>query len=86
MKGDIKKVDKVRVVFIILAVIWMIMVFKFSSEAKTTSENTSSSVTKRIVKVIYGENNNFEENVKKLDPIIRKLAHYTLYLIRRNIN
>lgn len=43
--------------------------------------------TKLIVKIIYGENiENFDEKVEKLDPVIRKLAHYSIYLFRWNFN
>ncbi len=78
---------KLRIIFIILTAIWMTAVFYFSNEPKTKTESTSSSVTRIIAKVIYGENiENFEEKVKTLDPFIRKLAHYTLYLMRRNFN
>lgn len=39
--------------------------------------------TKFIVKIIYGENiEDFDEKVEKLDPVIRKLAHYSIYLVR----
>ena len=39
--------------------------------------------TKLIDKIIYGENiENFDEKVEKLDPVIRKLAHYSIYLVR----
>lgn len=78
---------KIRIIFIILTAVWMAVVFYFSNEPKTKTENTSSSVTEMIVKVIYGENlEDFEKKVKEIDPIIRKVAHYTLYLIRRNFN
>lgn len=77
----------IRIIFIILTAVWMAVVFYFSNEPKTKTENTSSSVTEIIIKIIYGENvEDFEEKVKEIDPIIRKLAHYTLYLIRRNFN
>lgn len=77
---------KIRIIFMILTVIWMVTVFKFSSEPSVESENTSSSVTRTIVKVIYGEDSeDFEKKVKEIDPIIRKLAHYTLYIARRNL-
>lgn len=76
--------NKIRILFIIFTAAWMAVVFYFSNEPKTKTEDTSSSVTEIIVRVIYGEE--FEEKIKEIDPIIRKLAHYTLYLIRRNFN
>lgn len=63
----------------LFTIIWMGLVFYFSHEQKAQTENTSSSVTRLIVNIIYG--NEIEENIERLDPIIRKLAHYTLYFI-----
>lgn len=72
-----------RIILIILIIIWMAIIFKFSHQPGGKSQGTSSSVTKFIVKIFYGEGEKAEEKVKKLDPIIRKLAHYTVYLVRR---
>jgi len=74
----------IRIIFVILSVIWMIAVFYFSKEPSNVSSNTSSSVTKKIITIITRENLSEEEisnKVEGLDPIIRKLAHYTLYLL-----
>ena len=73
---------KLRIIFIILILFWMGTVFYFSNQPTKKTQKTSSNVTKVIVKIFYGETEKFEENVNKLDPIIRKLAHYTLYFIR----
>lgn len=78
---------KIRIIFIFLILIWMATIFYFSHQPKSETENTSSSITKIIVRVIYNENgNDFENIVKHIDPIVRKVAHYTLYLIRWNYN
>lgn len=74
----------IRIVLIIMIIIWMIVVFRFSQQQGGESKGTSSSVTKKVVKMFYGESEKAEEKIKKLDPFIRKLAHYTVYLIRRN--
>lgn len=76
----------IKIILMILIIIWMIVVFRFSHQQGGESRGTSSSVTKKIVKIFYGEGEKAEEKIKKLDPIIRKLAHYTVYLIRRNTN
>lgn len=75
---------KLRIIFIILSVIWMATVFLFSNEPSDESKNTSSFVTEIIANIIYGNNLPEEEmilKIQELDPIIRKLAHYTLYAI-----
>ena len=73
----------VRPVFLIFAVIWMIIVFKFSSQPADTSQNTSLNLTKRIVNVFFNNKSSTEKEqiTDKLDPYIRKLAHFTLYAI-----
>ena len=73
----------VRPVFLIFAVIWMIIVFIFSSQPADTSQNTSLNLTKRIVNVFFNNKSSIEKEqiTEKLDPYIRKLAHFTLYAI-----
>lgn len=75
---------KLRIIFIILSITWMVVVFLFSNEPSDESKNTSSFVTKIIANIIYGDNLPEKEltlKIQELDPIIRKLAHYTLYAI-----
>ena len=70
---------------VILTAIWMITIFRFSSQSADESSNTSGRTTKFIVKIIYGEDiEDFDTKVEKLEPVIRKIAHYTIYLVRRN--
>jgi len=79
----------IRNVFIILTIIWMITIFIFSNQPSDTSKNTSSFVTRKIVKIIYRDSLNEEEynqKVEDLDYIVRKFAHYTIYTVRRNSN
>lgn len=73
---------KLRIVFIILTIIWMISVFCFSHEPSTKSSNTSANVIRTILNIVYGNSLSEEEmqtKIQELSPIIRKLAHYTLY-------
>lgn len=73
----------VRKIFIILTIIWMITVFVFSNQASDTSKNTSSFITRKVVKIIYRDNLNeeeFSQKVEEWDYVVRKFAHYTIYL------
>lgn len=74
-----------RVISFVLLIIWMIVVFLFSGESGQNSGNTSRNVTIKIVNIItkYQEFSEDEklELVEKIHPVIRKLAHYTLYTI-----
>ena len=80
-----KKFDKktqIKIFKIILIVIWMAIVFSFSNQGGTKSGNTSRKVTVAVVQVISDKP--IEENeplIEKVDKVIRKLAHYTIYTI-----
>lgn len=74
-----------RVISLVLLIIWMIIIFLFSGESGQNSGNTSRNVTIKIVNIItkyqeYSEDEKLEL-VEKIHPVIRKLAHYTLYTI-----
>lgn len=68
-----------KVIYIILLIVWMITVFLFSCEKGEISGNTSGKVIKIILKILKKDVS--EENIKKLQLPIRKLAHFTLYAI-----
>ncbi len=73
---------KIRIVFIILTISWMIAVFGFSHQTADKSTSTSSYMTKVVASLIYGDNltkSELELKIQELDPIIRKYAHYILY-------
>ena len=80
-----RKFDKkiiIKVINIILIVIWMSVVFGFSNEGGTESSNTSRKVTVAVVQTI--SNKTIEENepvIDKIEKVIRKLAHYTIYTV-----
>lgn len=75
---------KLRIVFIILTIIWMIIVFCFSHEPATKSSNTSSNVIRTMLNIVYGNKLSEEEmqtKIEELTPIVRKLAHYSIYTL-----
>lgn len=77
-----------RVINIILVLLWMIIVFMLSGQVAVESSDISNSVTRWLIKVIF---NNISEQqidalILKLDPVIRKLAHFTLYMIGGILN
>ena len=80
-----KKIDKktqIKIIKIILIVAWMLIVFSFSNQGGTKSGNTSRKVTVAVVQVISDKP--IEENeqlIEKVEKVIRKLAHYTIYTI-----
>ena len=74
-----------KIVFAILLVTWMITVFMFSNESSEESSGTSGNTIRAIINIIPSirnmETNEKEEIVKMLQPIARKLAHFTIYTI-----
>ncbi len=74
-----------KVICIILVIIWMSAMFWFSNQQGAGSSSTSKKVSEMIVNIIdikqhYSETQR-EQIIKVIEPVIRKLAHYTLYAI-----
>lgn len=74
-----------KAICIILVIIWMSAMFWFSNQQGTGSSSTSKKVSQIIVNIIdikkqYSDAEK-EEIIKVVEPVIRKLAHYTLYAI-----
>lgn len=75
----------IKIIFGILVFIWMITVFSFSNQPAETSTNTSGNTIKAIIN-IFPNIRNLEENEKEqiisnLQPIVRKLAHFSIYTL-----
>ncbi len=74
-----------KVISIILVIIWMSVVFLFSNQQGEKSGGTSRKVSAIVVNIINIQNKyneiEKEELINILEPIIRKLAHYTIYMI-----
>ena len=74
-----------KTISLILIIIWMIAIFAFSNQQGTESGGTSGRATQIILDILsLGNNLSIEEKqdvINLLDPIIRKLAHFTIYFI-----
>lgn len=76
-----------RVILTILTIIWMVCIFNFSNEPAVESTESSQSFTKSTIINIYKlfNSNASEEElnniVELLDTPVRKLGHFTEYLI-----
>lgn len=77
---------KILILDIIIILCWMGIVFTFSNQIGKTSTNLSSSIASRLVDIIH--RNDTELTVKertrlinKYNYNIRKLAHYSIYLV-----
>lgn len=80
-----KNVSMKQVIGLLLIIIWMLIIFLFSNQQGNASSVTSNKVTKEIIEIIpstkHLEENQKNEIVKKVNPIMRKIAHYTIYLV-----
>lgn len=72
---------------LILVILCMVCIFLFSNESAKESDNTSNNfITHTIIRVVKIKKTNMtkeDENkiIIKTTPIVRKLAHFTIYLI-----
>lgn len=76
--------NKKQIIYIILTIIWMVVIFTFSNAPADDSTDTSRGFIYNVVSVyerVIDKNIDKESISEKLDHPIRKLAHFTLYLI-----
>lgn len=82
-----KKIDIKSIFYsnikIALVIIWMIVVFKFSSEIGDDSSSTSGITITKILTLFKHDwdINELNKTVELLQPYARKLAHFTLYAL-----
>lgn len=74
-----------KIISIIFVLIWMFSLFCFSNQGGENSGSTSKSVSQIIVNIIdikhkYNQDQK-QEIVSKIEPYIRKLAHFSLYAL-----
>ena len=82
LKNDTNK--NKRIVLLILVLIGCITIFCFSEFSAGESTKQSRGLTYNIVKVLNG--NKLSENeliklTKKVNPLVRKIAHFSIYMI-----
>lgn len=74
-----------KIISIILVIGWMIIVFTFSNQKGEGSGNTSRMIATKIVEIVDIQNSiSYEDKeimVQKIEPVIRKLAHYFIYTL-----
>ncbi|MGN1299263.1 MAG: VanZ family protein [Candidatus Scatovivens sp.] len=69
-----KKITIIRIILIILILLWMYIVFGFSSQNGEKSGGISFKISMLLTR-------NNEENAKILEPYIRKIAHFSEYAV-----
>ncbi|MBD5136261.1 MAG: VanZ family protein [Lachnospiraceae bacterium] len=81
-----KKLKYIRVLLIVLILMWMGVIFGFSSKNGTQSSKSSGRVTKTVISVCYPAYSALSENqqiilFQKVNFFIRKAAHFMEYFI-----
>lgn len=78
---------KNKIILLFLLVLWMIVIFTFSHQNATVSENVSDGFTSKVVDVVASVKKDeiIKENKKEIIEdsrfAIRKTAHFSLYLV-----
>ena len=82
---SLKKINKPkRILLLILVLIGCITIFCFSEFSANDSSKQSRGVTYNILKVLNGNKLSEKELTKltkKVNPVIRKIAHFSIYMI-----
>lgn len=65
----------------VLVILWMSLIFFFSHQVATESNELSTGIISKIVNIISKVTPSIEINEANLNHIIRKAAHFTIYLI-----
>ena len=75
---------KIKYVKCIIAIICCIIIFTFSALPATASTKQSKGLTYNVIKLLNGNKLNerdLEKLTKKVNPLIRKIAHFSIYMI-----
>lgn len=75
--------NKKRIIYGILVIIWMALVFVFSSQNGEESKRTSGYFTDKVVQIISSVKTdiNIEDTEEIISFIIRKMAHFRFILL-----
>lgn len=75
---------KIKYVKCIIAIICCIIIFSFSAVPATASTKQSKGLTYNVIKLLNGNKlseRDLEKLTKKINPVIRKIAHFSIYMI-----
>lgn len=79
-----KKSGRIQMIFAVLTILWMGIIFLFSSQSGEASSETSGRIVDRIAPILIRDFENLSDTVRRsridwLTHIIRKLAHFFEY-------
>lgn len=84
---NMKKISKIRIennknkrflktIFIVLSLVWMLVIFIFSSQTGETSGSLSMGLLKKLIPFHMSQS-----NLELMELIVRKMAHFTEYAV-----
>lgn len=75
--------NKKKIIYGILVIIWMTLVFAFSTQNGEESKRTSGYFTDKVVQIIASvkADINIEDTEEIISFIIRKMAHFSIYFV-----
>ena len=76
------ELNKKQIIYMLALIIWMAIVFIFSNQPADVSSKASGGITEKVVHAITKDNKKITQTQREqIETIIRKCAHFTLYLI-----
>ncbi|MBR3163495.1 MAG: VanZ family protein [Clostridia bacterium] len=76
------EVNRRKIIYLFLIIIWMIIVFAFSNQPADISSKTSGGITEKVVKAITKDDKKISKRKRDIvEIIVRKCAHFVLYAI-----
>ena len=70
-----------RIIFIAMILVTFFTIFNFSAQNGKESGNVSHKVTTVIVKIVVKNEASRDKYIDKLEPFVRKLAHFSIYTV-----
>ncbi len=79
------KINIIRAILIILLILTFFQIFRFSNQngekSSGISRKITTAVTKNVKKIQELDENKQEEVLGKIEKVIRKLAHFSIYMV-----
>lgn len=70
-----------RIIFVVMMLATFYVIFNFSSQTGKVSGNISKKITTYIVNIMVRNEDARPEYIKKLHPVVRKVAHFSIYTL-----
>lgn len=68
-----------KYIYLVLTFLWMVVIFRFSSQTAADSTTESMAITEKILRFFIANPSN--ELIDSFENIVRKLAHFSEYFV-----